>query len=448
MSFPHTLGEDKVLQLESFVLSHVSHNRPLALVTSGGTAADLEERAVRSLENFSTGLRGALSVELLLEKGYAVIHLWRTGSAAPYGRALSQALGQAQANHGIALTDFENLLEQPTTSQNGHAHHQDNENNKSFWDWTGLGGGGGGQPRTDPTDPWLTETKDASSSAAAGATYGGGLSLHHRLVHDGQVQKAMRECVESEGRLLTVPFRTVEEYLGRLELCSKALRDGKSLAMVYLAAAVSDFYCANKSPHKISIESNQEGLTLQLDPVPKVMGVLRKEWAPDAFCVSFKLETDPSVLRRKSQRAVDKYGVHMVIGNLLETRKKQVWLLIPNDNKNEKTNGSTDATANAEADANATSAWLDVTKPSHHPVIERVLLDHVAEQHFSFVSKHHDQASVGQKAQQYLQERKQALERQWFWKRVETATLQAGGTLLGMALTYTISVALQRRIAK
>ena len=79
--------------LQAFCIRHQSHHRPIALVTSGGTATDLEVNSVRFLDNFSTGLRGAVSAEQFLRRGYAVIHLWREGSAAPYTRTLSAALG-------------------------------------------------------------------------------------------------------------------------------------------------------------------------------------------------------------------------------------------------------------------------------------------------------------------------------------------------------------------
>jgi phosphopantothenate---cysteine ligase (ATP) len=46
-------------------------------VTSGGTSVPLEINTVRSIENFSTGLRGALSAEEFLKKGYFVIFLHR-----------------------------------------------------------------------------------------------------------------------------------------------------------------------------------------------------------------------------------------------------------------------------------------------------------------------------------------------------------------------------------
>jgi hypothetical protein len=51
------------LELRSFVVRHSCHHRPIALVSSGGTAADLEVNSVRCLDNFSTGKRGAISVE-------------------------------------------------------------------------------------------------------------------------------------------------------------------------------------------------------------------------------------------------------------------------------------------------------------------------------------------------------------------------------------------------
>jgi phosphopantothenate-cysteine ligase len=118
---------------------------------------------------------------------------------------------------------------------------------------------------------------------------------------------------------LTVPFRSVEQYLAKLQLCAEALRDSSSLAILYLAAAVSDFYVPSelKSEHKIQ-SGGKDGLVLELKPVPKVMGLLRESWAPDAFVASFKLETDKDILRQKAEGAVEKYNVHMVIGNLLK----------------------------------------------------------------------------------------------------------------------------------
>jgi hypothetical protein len=42
-------------------------------------------------------------------------------------------------------------------------------------------------------------------------------------------------------------------------------------------------------------------------------GHLCKEWAPDAFVVSFKLETDEDLLIPKAVGALNTYGVHAVV---------------------------------------------------------------------------------------------------------------------------------------
>ena len=49
--------------------------RPIVLVTLGGTTAPLERSAVRFIDNFSSGSRGAASAEYFLERGYAVVFL-------------------------------------------------------------------------------------------------------------------------------------------------------------------------------------------------------------------------------------------------------------------------------------------------------------------------------------------------------------------------------------
>ena len=76
-----------------------SQNREdkVVLITSGGTSVKLEKNTVRSIENFSTGKRGALCAEEFLKKGYKVIFLHRDNSLLPF-------------NHHFNLNDiFENF---------------------------------------------------------------------------------------------------------------------------------------------------------------------------------------------------------------------------------------------------------------------------------------------------------------------------------------------------
>jgi phosphopantothenate-cysteine ligase len=308
---------DLKLELDAFIVQHATHHRPIAVVTSGGTAADLEVHSVRCLDNFSTGLRGAVSVEEFLARGYAVVHLWRRGSASPFARVLSQHLGIESANHGLNVESLGRLFAI-------EGEDDDDELVKTVLE--------------KERDPWLTDsTPEAVTFEEVKRPAKDVVSLNRGLVYSSRVHKALRERSSAlqEGRLLTIPFRTVEEYIAKLQICAEGLDVCQSLTIFYLAAAVSDFYVprSERSEHKIQGKDNsgEEGLVLKLKPVPKILGTLRKKWAPSAFVVSFKLETDPDLLRTKAERAVERYGCHMVIGNLLQSRHEKVFILTPED---------------------------------------------------------------------------------------------------------------------
>merc|ERR1711862_931254 len=57
-----------------------------------------------------------------------------------------------------------------------------------------------------------------------------------------------------------------------------------------------------------------------------MLGTLSQEWAPDAFIVSFKLETKDELLEPKALSSMNAYGQHIVIGNLLRNHQDQVIL--------------------------------------------------------------------------------------------------------------------------
>lgn len=64
----------------------VHEKRRIALVTSGGTTVPLEQNTVRFIDNFSGGQRGAVTTELLVQAGYAVVFLYRKRSLQPFLR--------------------------------------------------------------------------------------------------------------------------------------------------------------------------------------------------------------------------------------------------------------------------------------------------------------------------------------------------------------------------
>ena len=63
--------------------------------------------------------------------------------------------------------------------------------------------------------------------------------------------------------------------------------------------------------------------------VPKILSPLVKDWAPQAFVISFKLETDPSILLDKARRALDTYRHQAVVANVLDTRRGYVVVVTP-----------------------------------------------------------------------------------------------------------------------
>lgn len=130
-----------------------------------------------------------------------------------------------------------------------------------------------------------------------------------------------------ENKLLSVDFTTLSDYLYYLRGVVTEVSSLKSRALIYLAAAVSDFYipAAEMPQHKIQTSSGELNLSLKL--VPKMLEPLVKDWAPNAFVVSFKLETDSNLLINKAKQALEKYEHKLVIGNVLETRKREVVLI-------------------------------------------------------------------------------------------------------------------------
>ena len=120
-----------------------------------------------------------------------------------------------------------------------------------------------------------------------------------------QVLPSYQKCLE-EGTLLSIPYTTIFQYLCFLRELACLLHPLGQRAMVYLAAAASDFYIPHsrlvrrwklpdcwwfsvvvfQSEHKIHSGGKLE---LDFEPTPKMIRPLVSEWAPKAFVVSFKV---------------------------------------------------------------------------------------------------------------------------------------------------------------
>lgn len=226
---------------------------PIVLITSGGTSVPFEKNTVRSIENFSTGTRGARSAECFVKAGHSVIFFHRKNSIQPFS---------------VEIQD----------------------------EWK----------------TWL-ETIDRSSQNNRKEFY--------RKVE--LYNKYNSSKSPYSGLLLKVEFVTVHEYLRDLEVISKAIASKGVKSISYLAAAVSDFCLPESkiSEHKIA---SGGGLDLNLEPVPKLLGEVKKTWNPQTVLVSFKLETDGNLLEASAKSAFTNYGVDMVVANELKSKGSKV----------------------------------------------------------------------------------------------------------------------------
>lgn len=272
----------------------------LAVVTSGGTTVNLEKNTVRFIDNFSTGERGARSAEEFLSQGYYVIFLHRKGSTVPFSSAF---------RHLVSADVDLKLLDRLTSV-----------------------------------------TSDGVTSVVIQPPPLDTCNGFNSILLDLQRYNLYRD------HLLSIPFISIDEYLSQLERVSCAVSqqrsDGGGLVACrgvafYLAAAVSDFFVPPEQlpEHKIqsgtlltepcersSYEHSHDSqppsfLNLALYPVPKRLGTLVSEWAPGAFVTSFKLETDLDLVIGKAKLAIEKYGVHLVVANQLQTRRNTVHLV-------------------------------------------------------------------------------------------------------------------------
>ncbi|XP_029948548.1 phosphopantothenate--cysteine ligase [Salarias fasciatus] len=253
-------------KMTAFAAFHAAAGRRVVLITSGGTKVPLESRTVRFLDNFSSGRRGAASAEYFMDSGYAVVFLHRHRSLYPYARMF------------LSMNMLDAL---------------------QFRDLDGAPGSSGEV-----------------------------LVDQRVLPNIGRVLKRYHEVKEGK-LLLPVEFSTLSEYLHLLKAAAQALSTIGAKAMFYLAAAVSDFYIPASEMPEHKIQSSNGPLQLSMKMVPKILSPLVKDWAPQAFVTSFKLETDASILLDKARRALDTYRHQAVVANVLDSRRGYVVVVTP-----------------------------------------------------------------------------------------------------------------------
>jgi len=157
-------------------------------------------------------------------------------------------------------------------------------------------------------------------------------SLPERVL---SIYKQWKE-VQAAKSLLEIPFTTVFEYMVLFRHVCLACSCLGSQLMVYSAAAVSDFYVPLRDMNTHKIQSSDGKPYLALTNTPKMLYMVSNIWAPEAYLVSFKLETDTTILLDKATSAItrwgyqktimNRYNVDCVVANILMTRYNEVRL--------------------------------------------------------------------------------------------------------------------------
>lgn len=367
---PAALDEHTELARQ-FINFHAAAGRRVVLVTSGGTTVPLERQTVRFIDNFSAGTRGATSAEYFLETGYAVLFLHRQFSLLPYSRHYSHA--------------------------------------------------------TDCFLDFLHEGPDGS--VVANEEYREKMLTVLRKYNDAK----------NKNLLLTLPFTTITDYLFVLRAIAQLMRPLGPNGLLYLAAAVSDFFvppermqehkiqstnAADKPPEPEPQTENEDEeafdnfdsspavprskrLIVDLDPIPKFLKNLVDGWAPEGMIVSFKLETDPEILVHKAQYSLDRYQHHLVIGNLLSTRKWEVvfvapgqkdqWIRVPRSRRKKTISGVENMVGVAASGGEIGEKPLDPKDlPEGEPEmeIESLIIPAVEEMHTMHIKKSKDRQTA------------------------------------------------------
>ena len=344
-------------------------SRPVVCVTSGGTTVPLERHCVRFIDNFSGGTRGALSAEEFLDAGYAVVFLTRKHSIQPFTKGLPS---------GEIVDCLTQILRADPGASGGLGVVVDDGGEAG----DGFCSSGGAAAAEEKKDNAAATTTTCETPRAIAASSGRSAALVAAAL-----SKARAAAVA--GTLLRISFETLFEYLVYLKAIAEALNPFGPRAAFYLAAAVSDFYVplSSMAEHKIqSSEVGSGGLSLQLAKTPKMLGALRRAWAPRAFVVGFKLETEESILVAKAAKSIASYGLHVVVANILETRKERVLIVAPpllslSSGEGEGEEGG-EKEAKKKTVVDATTVRVEaIERDPAQPFIERQLVGEVVKLH-------------------------------------------------------------------
>ncbi|KRX06219.1 DNA/pantothenate metabolism flavoprotein, C-terminal [Pseudocohnilembus persalinus] len=163
-------------------------------------------------------------------------------------------------------------------------------------------------------------------------------------IQDGQCLqnfiKVQNNLNKYKNHLFEIPFTSLQEYLVYVDKVCE-LFENIDRSILYLAAAVSDFYIPKEylAEHKIQSQQFKSGecsFKLEMFNTPKLLGYYKNK-AKNSVLISFKLETDQEILKEKALKSIENYNVDLVVSNLLQKRRDEVIIY-----KNNKESGKID----------------------------------------------------------------------------------------------------------
>lgn len=182
--------------------------------------------------------------------------------------------------------------------------------------------------------------------------------------------------------LFLIKFEFFEDYINKLYYIIKLLKSTNLLkkCLIYLAAAISDFYIPEEYLPKHKIQSKdintleaKNTINLTLYKAPKELYKIKKDLFEECFLITFKLETDESILEYKSTNALKSTCSNIVLGNLLHKRYDQVNLYVHNFQ------------SNCNNESNILDYTSYIIKKDNSNYIEENIIEKISELHDKYI---------------------------------------------------------------
>ena len=332
---------------------------PVVLVTSGGTTVPLEQNTVRFIDNFSRGERGASSAEAFLANGYKVIYLYRNGSIVPFTRSLRKTVACnfdfnyldkliVGGNNDELLLSFASSEDKQRCISEVECYKLCKKDNLIL------------SYSFETVEEYITLLKVLAEELKAlgplamfylaAAVSDFFIPFNELPVHKIQSTPTSDTSIANNNKASTTTPATSNKQrrssITGVSVVKESTptpatppRRSSSVFSPSVLQVITGAISPKKSPPKRQVANQSKNstnvdtndfITLKLYHVPKKLGDLKSLWAPSAFVVSFKLETDQELVVMKAKSSIEKYHVDVVIANNLISRRDFVQLVSSN----------------------------------------------------------------------------------------------------------------------